>query len=73
MTAGTAEASTTTAEPLPLGRLDRATIQGLLASGRRLLVQGGMGIHASDGLSGKVARHLGAGGGGHGPRQWPWP
>lgn len=60
MTAGTAEASTTTAEPLPLGRLDRATIQGLLASGRRLLVQGGMGIHASDGLSGKVARHRGA-------------
>jgi NAD(P)H-dependent flavin oxidoreductase YrpB (nitropropane dioxygenase family) len=44
----------------PLGRLDRATIQGLVASGRRLLVQGAMGIHASDGLAGKVAAHHGA-------------
>lgn len=58
MTAGTAQVSPA-AEPLPLGRLDRATIQGITASGRRLLIQGGMGIHASDGLSGKVARHRG--------------
>lgn len=60
MTAGAAEATVTAVpEPLPLGRLDRATVQGILASGRRLLVQGGMGIHASDGLSGKVAAHRG--------------
>ncbi len=43
-------------------RLGRAEIEAVVASGRRLLVQGGMGIHASDGLSGKVAairgRHL---------------
>jgi nitronate monooxygenase len=44
----------------PLGRLDRAAIHGLVASGRRLLVQGAMGIHASDGLAGKVAAHRGA-------------
>jgi nitronate monooxygenase len=43
----------------PLGRLDRAAIQAILTSGRRLLVQGGMGIHASDGLAGKVAAHRG--------------
>ncbi len=43
-----------------LGRLDRAAIAGLVATGRRLLVQGGMGIHASDGLAGKVAAHRGA-------------
>jgi NAD(P)H-dependent flavin oxidoreductase YrpB (nitropropane dioxygenase family) len=60
MTIGAAEATTVTpAAPLPLGRLDRAAIQGLLDGGRRLLVQGGMGIHASDGLSGKVAAHRG--------------
>jgi NAD(P)H-dependent flavin oxidoreductase YrpB (nitropropane dioxygenase family) len=60
MTTGAAEATATAAiEPLPLRRLDRATIQGLVASGRRLLVQGGMGVHASDGLSGKVAAHRG--------------
>src|SRR5512134_617697 len=41
-------------------RLDRAAIEAIVASGRRLLVQGGMGIHASDGLSGKVAAHRGA-------------
>ena len=58
MTAGTAQA-TPVAEPLPLGRLDRSTIEGIVASGRRLLIQGGMGIHASDGLSGKVAHHRG--------------
>jgi nitronate monooxygenase len=40
--------------------LDRAAIEGIVRSGRRLLVQGGMGIHASDGLSGKVAAHRGA-------------
>jgi nitronate monooxygenase len=40
-------------------RLDRAAIQAIVRSGRRLLVQGGMGIHASDGLSGKVASHVG--------------
>jgi nitronate monooxygenase len=44
----------------PLARLDRAAIAAVLASGRHLLVQGGMGIHASDGLAGKVASHRGA-------------
>ena len=44
----------------PLARLDRAAVEALVASGRRLLVQGGMGIHASDGLAGKVAAHRGA-------------
>src|SRR5512138_1286080 len=45
--------------PCPLPRLDRAAIEGVLRSGRRLLVQGGMGIHASDGIAGKVAAHRG--------------
>jgi nitronate monooxygenase len=36
--------------------LDRHTIESVVASGRALLVQGGMGLHASDGLAGKVAR-----------------
>jgi nitronate monooxygenase len=36
-------------------RLTRAAIEEIVSSGRRLLVQGAMGIHASDGLSGKVA------------------
>jgi nitronate monooxygenase len=36
-------------------KLDRAAIAAIVASGRRLLVQGGMGVHASDGLAGKVA------------------
>lgn len=40
--------------------LDRAAIAEVLRSGRRLLVQGGMGINASDGLAGKVAAHRGA-------------
>src|SRR5512140_1312203 len=40
---------------MPSPPLDRAAIAGILASGRRLLVQGGMGIHASDGISGRVA------------------
>jgi NAD(P)H-dependent flavin oxidoreductase YrpB (nitropropane dioxygenase family) len=44
----------------PAPRLDRAAIQAVVASGRRLLVQGGMGIHASDGIPGKVAAHRGA-------------
>jgi NAD(P)H-dependent flavin oxidoreductase YrpB (nitropropane dioxygenase family) len=39
----------------PAPALDRAAIAEVLGSGRRLLVQGGMGIHASDGISGKVA------------------
>jgi nitronate monooxygenase len=36
-------------------RLDRGAIEQIVRSGKRLLVQGAMGIHASDGLSGKVA------------------
>jgi nitronate monooxygenase len=36
-------------------KLDRRAIEEIVSSGRRLLVQGAMGIHASDGLSGKVA------------------
>ncbi|MFO0582516.1 MAG: nitronate monooxygenase [Anaeromyxobacter sp.] len=36
-------------------RLTAATIREIVASGRHLLVQGGMGLHASDGLAGKVA------------------
>jgi len=36
-------------------RLDRRAIEEIVGSGKRLLVQGAMGIHASDGLSGKVA------------------
>jgi NAD(P)H-dependent flavin oxidoreductase YrpB (nitropropane dioxygenase family) len=43
----------------PLARLDRSAIEAIVTSGRRLLVQGGMGIHASDGVSGKVAAHRG--------------
>jgi nitronate monooxygenase len=49
-----------TAHPCALPRLDRAAIEDVLRSGRRLLVQGGMGIHASDGIAGKVAAHRGA-------------
>jgi NAD(P)H-dependent flavin oxidoreductase YrpB (nitropropane dioxygenase family) len=47
-------------DDLPSPRLDRAAIAQIVASGRRLLVQGGMGIHASDGVSGLVAAHRGA-------------
>jgi NAD(P)H-dependent flavin oxidoreductase YrpB (nitropropane dioxygenase family) len=36
-------------------RLDRLAIEQIVRSGKRLLVQGAMGIHASDGLAGKVA------------------
>lgn len=43
----------------PFPRLDRAAIEALVRAGKRLLVQGGMGINASDGLAGKVARHRG--------------
>jgi len=46
-------------EDRPAPRLDRAAIAEIVASGRRLLVQGGMGIHASDGVAGKVAAHRG--------------
>jgi nitronate monooxygenase len=46
-------------DPCALPRLDRAAIDAVIRSGRRLLVQGGMGIHASDGLAGKVAAHRG--------------
>ncbi len=38
-----------------LAPLNRAAIEGIVRSGRRLLVQGGMGLHVSDGLAGKVA------------------
>jgi len=44
---------------LPTPPLDRAAIEAIVRSGRRLLVQGGMGIHASDGLSGVIAAHRG--------------
>jgi len=47
-------------EDRPVPRLDRAAIEAIVASGRRLLVQGGMGINASDGVAGKVAAHRGA-------------
>jgi len=36
-------------------RLDREAIEHVVRSGKRLLVQGAMGIHASDGLAGRVA------------------
>ena len=36
-------------------KLDRTAIRAILGTGKRLLVQGGMGIHASDGLAGKMA------------------
>jgi NAD(P)H-dependent flavin oxidoreductase YrpB (nitropropane dioxygenase family) len=43
-----------------LAPLDRSAIEAVMRSGRRLLVQGAMGVNASDGLAGKVARHRGA-------------
>jgi NAD(P)H-dependent flavin oxidoreductase YrpB (nitropropane dioxygenase family) len=55
MTAGAAQAPDSTSAAPPLARLDRAAARKVLDSGRHLLVQGAMGIHASDGLSGKVA------------------
>src|SRR5512144_1315704 len=36
--------------------LSRSAITDVLQSNRHLLVQGAMGLHASDGLAGKVAR-----------------
>src|SRR5512137_1672637 len=39
----------------PAPKLDRSAIAAIAAGGRSLLVQGGMGIHASEGLAGKVA------------------
>ena len=36
-------------------RLDRVAIEAITSAGKRLIVQGAMGIHASDGLAGKVA------------------
>jgi len=41
--------------PTGAPKLTAAVIRDVLASGRHLLVQGGMGLHASDGLAGKVA------------------
>jgi NAD(P)H-dependent flavin oxidoreductase YrpB (nitropropane dioxygenase family) len=55
----TIEAPLVPLQSKPLARLDRAAIEAIVAGGRRLLVQGGMGIHASDGLSGKVAAFRG--------------
>jgi NAD(P)H-dependent flavin oxidoreductase YrpB (nitropropane dioxygenase family) len=49
----------TAAAQLPTTRgapkLTAAVIREVVGSGRHLLVQGGMGLHASDGLAGKVA------------------
>jgi NAD(P)H-dependent flavin oxidoreductase YrpB (nitropropane dioxygenase family) len=39
----------------PAPKLTRAAVEGFVADGRRLLIQGGMGLHASDGLAGPVA------------------
>lgn len=39
----------------PAPKLTRQAIEKARAQGRTLLVQGGMGLHASDGLAGKVA------------------
>lgn len=47
------------ADDCAVPRLDRAAIEAVVRSGRRLLVQGAMGIHASDGLAGKIASHRG--------------
>ncbi len=55
-----AATATPTGADAPLAPLDRAAIEALVRSGRRLLVQGAMGVHASDGLAGRVARHRGA-------------
>jgi nitronate monooxygenase len=48
--------STAAESPAPdFARLDRAAIEEIVRGGRRLLIQGAMGIDASDGLAGKVA------------------
>lgn len=39
----------------PAPKLNREAIERFVSEGRRLLIQGGMGLHASDGLAGKVA------------------
>jgi nitronate monooxygenase len=44
-----------TPAPGAVPKLTRAAIESIVGSGRRLLVQGAMGAHASDGLAGKVA------------------
>jgi nitronate monooxygenase len=49
------EASRPSTSRVAAPKLDRTTIAAIVASGKRLLVQGGMGVHASDGLAGKVA------------------
>ncbi|HET7753336.1 MAG TPA: nitronate monooxygenase [Anaeromyxobacteraceae bacterium] len=41
-------------------KLTRRVVEDIVSSGRRLIVQGAMGIHASDGLSGKVAAQRGS-------------
>ncbi len=55
--AASSESNVTSLEAMPgrAPKLDRAAIERIVRSGRRLLVQGAMGIHASDGLAGKVA------------------
>jgi NAD(P)H-dependent flavin oxidoreductase YrpB (nitropropane dioxygenase family) len=50
-----ATAAVTASSPSGAPKLTAAAIREVLASGRHLLVQGGMGLHASDGLAGKVA------------------
>jgi nitronate monooxygenase len=49
------EASRPATSKVAASKLDRTAIRAILGTGKRLLVQGGMGIHASDGLAGKVA------------------
>jgi NAD(P)H-dependent flavin oxidoreductase YrpB (nitropropane dioxygenase family) len=55
MTPAEPQSRTAEAASPPAPKLDRQAIAAVLASGRRLLVQGAMGINASDGISGKVA------------------
>ncbi len=43
------------AERVHAPKLDRAAVEAIVAGGQRLLVQGAMGINASDGLAGRVA------------------
>ena len=55
LSAENVEASRPSTSRVEAPKLDRKTIAAIVASGKRLLVQGGMGVHASDGLAGKVA------------------
>jgi nitronate monooxygenase len=55
MTPPAATAAAVDLSPARPPRLTAAAIREVRASGRYLLVQGGMGLHASDGLAGKVA------------------